>query len=153
MSNKPIKRHQALQPLSRDHHHGLLLCWKIKEGFKRNIEPERIRRYTDWFWQNHLTAHFEEEEKHIFPILGNDHELIKRAVSEHRRLKHLFEQEIEIVGSLSLIEEELKDHIRFEERVLFNEIQQAATPGQLLEVEKHHSGTTFCDNWEDEFWK
>jgi len=43
MSN-PIKRNEALKPLSRDHHHGLLLCWKIRQGIKLNIEPERIKK-------------------------------------------------------------------------------------------------------------
>ena len=42
MKSKPIKRHKALQPLSRDHHHGLLLSWKIRAGFSKNIEPNRI---------------------------------------------------------------------------------------------------------------
>ena len=41
---------------------------------------------------------------------------------------------------LDLIEEELEQHIPFEERILFNEIQQRATPEQLIGIEKHHSG-------------
>lgn len=41
--SKSIKRTKALQPLSRDHHHGLLLCWKIRQGIKLNVEPERIK--------------------------------------------------------------------------------------------------------------
>ena len=36
--NKPIKRHKAIQPLSREHHQGLLLCWKIGKGFEKGIE-------------------------------------------------------------------------------------------------------------------
>ncbi|WP_241739476.1 hypothetical protein [Aestuariibaculum marinum] len=32
---KPLKRHKALQPLSREHHYGLLLTWKIRTGFKK----------------------------------------------------------------------------------------------------------------------
>lgn len=44
---KPIKRHTALKPLSREHHHGLLLSWKIREGLKRNIEIPRIKKYID----------------------------------------------------------------------------------------------------------
>src|SRR5690606_10923423 len=31
-SEKPIKRNKDLQPFSRDHHHSLLLCWKIRTG-------------------------------------------------------------------------------------------------------------------------
>lgn len=152
MIKKPIKRHEALKPFSRDHHHGLLLCWKIREGFKRNIEPERIKKYTDWFWETHLAEHFEEEEKILFPILPEENDKVKKATAEHRRLKRLFENTTEIIKSLSRIEEELESHIRFEERDLFNEIQKTATAEQLKRIENLHKDT-FCDNWEDEFWK
>src|SRR5690606_36276296 len=67
---KPIKRDENIQPFSREHHHGLLLSWKIKTGFKKNLELERIKRYTDWFYKNQLLPHFEAEEKYLFPILG-----------------------------------------------------------------------------------
>lgn len=42
--SQPIKRHPSLQPLSREHHYGLLLSWKIREGFKREVPPERIKK-------------------------------------------------------------------------------------------------------------
>ena len=41
----PIKRSEFLKPISREHHHGLLLCWKIRAGLKKGIEPERIKLY------------------------------------------------------------------------------------------------------------
>jgi iron-sulfur cluster repair protein YtfE (RIC family) len=150
---KPLKRHDSLKPMSRDHHHGLLFCWKNREGFKRRIHPDRIRHYADWFWQNHLVPHFATEEQHVFPVLGNDNEMVKKALAEHRRLKRLFELERENSRALGLIEEELEQHIRFEERVLFNEIQQLATSEQLIKIKKHHSGPETREEWDDEFWK
>lgn len=150
---KPIKRHEALVPLSREHHHGLLLCWKIRQGVKLNVDVHRMKDYANWFKKIYLDPHFEAEEEYIFPILGNDNELVQRALAEHRRLKRLFEQESEIEKALSQIEEELDSHIRFEERVLFNEIQQLATSEQLEAVEKHHNGINFSDeDWKDHFW-
>nr|WKN35964.1 hemerythrin domain-containing protein [Tunicatimonas sp. TK19036] len=151
--SKPIKRHKSLQPLSREHHHSLLLCWKIRTGFKKGVEAERIKRYADWFFAHHIQPHFEAEEAYIFPILGMDHELVKKAMSEHRRLYRLFNISDEIEKALGLIEEELEQHIRFEERVLFNEIQQVATSEQLKVFDKHHTEERFEENTEDEFWK
>ena len=151
--NKPIKRNKLLQPLSREHHHSLLLSWKIRTGFKKNIEPERIKKYADWFFHHHVRPHFEIEEKYIFPILGMDQELVKQAMAEHRRLIRLFSDNDEIEKSLSLLEEELERHIRFEERVLFNEIQQIATDEQLEVFDQHHNEQSFQENTEDEFWK
>lgn len=150
---EPIKREDALKALSRDHHHGLLLCWKIRQGIKRNIATERIKRYVDWFWNNHLIQHFEIEEKLLFPILGNQNELVKQTLTEHRRLKRLFENGNDIHKSISLIEEELEKHIRFEERVLFNEIQKVATKEQLEQIQLFYSDSKFVDNLTDPFWE
>jgi len=153
-SNKgPIKRHDALKQLSREHHHGLLLCWKLREGFRKDISTKRIKKYTIHFWKKNLRHHFQLEEKHIFPILGDNHPLVKKALSQHRRLQRLFEDKADTSKSLSLIEEELELHIRFEERVLFNEIQQQATEQQLALIQEIHTDNNNCEDWKDEFWK
>lgn len=151
---KPIKRHDALKPLSREHHHGLLLCWKIRQGVRKEVEVSRIKAYTEWFKIHYLDPHFEAEEQYIFPVLGNDNKLVKRALKEHRRLKRLFSQNTDIEIALNNIEEELDSHIRFEERILFNEIQEVASAKQLADIEKHHNGIQFSDDhWQDHFWE
>ena len=149
----PIRRVESLQPLSREHHESLLLCWKIRKGFSKGISAVRIKRYADWFYKYHISQHFQEEECYLFPILGAGHDHVKKAVSDHRKLSRLFAEEIEIEKSLSLIEEGLDNHIRFEERVLFNEIQEKATHEQLDLIAIHHSPHPFTENTEDEFWK
>ncbi len=153
MKIKPQKRHIALQPLSREHHHGLLLSWKIRSGFSKNIDPKRMRSYADWFYKTQLIPHFEIEEAHIFTILEKDNELVKKALAEHRRIKRLFAETENDAKTLSKIEEELEKHIRFEERVLFPEIQKVATETQMIEIEKIHQPESFEDNLDDEFWK
>lgn len=149
---KPLKRHKVLQPYSREHHFGLLLCWKIRKGFLAEIDPARIKNYADWFYTHNLIPHFKNEEQFIFPILGNDHELVKRALTEHRRLNRLFSSKKDIAKNLSRIEEELERHIRFEERVLFQEIQKIATKEELSTIERSHSLPPFKENNEDPFW-
>ncbi|MBK8501558.1 MAG: hemerythrin domain-containing protein [Saprospiraceae bacterium] len=150
---KPIIRHIALQTLSREHHHGLLLSWKIREGLKRNIGTCRIKKYTDWFWKYHLQQHFEFEETHIFPILGGKHKVVKRARREHGRLKRLFTSQDRVEINLSLIEEELVAHIRFEERILFNEVQKIADKERLVLSERIHQEIPDTEGWKDEFWE
>lgn len=129
-----------------------MLSWKIRTGFNKNIEPERIRSYADWFFKHHLIPHFKVEESLIFPILDANHELTKRALAEHKRLKRLFTETENDIKTLSKIEEELEQHIRFEERILFPEIQKAATEAQLLQIEKTHQPDNFEDNLADAFW-
>lgn len=151
-TKKPIKRHKALQPLSRQHHFGLLFSWKIRKGFNKNIAPERMMKYASWFYINEIKPHFRDEEKYLFPILDPSHELIERAMKEHRRLKRLFLDTENPERSLHRLEEELDAHIRFEERVLFNEIQKEATPEQLKKIEEIHSDLEKTPDYEDPFW-
>ncbi|MEO5601557.1 MAG: hemerythrin domain-containing protein [Cyclobacteriaceae bacterium] len=151
----PIKRNEFLTPLSLEHHHGLLLCWKIRTGYRNNIEPSRIQSYAYWFYTNYLLAHFEVEEKYVFSILGDGHELVKRALMEHRKLRRLFEG-VKLEGkNLGLIEEKLEAHIRFEERVLFNKIQDVASPSELEGMLLRHSDQLqmqHVEEWGDKFW-
>lgn len=152
MEKKPIKRDPNLQPLSRDHHHTLLLCWKIRKGFSKNVAPERIKAYSDWFFEAHILPHFKIEEKYLFPVLGKEDAMVKRALAEHRRLKRLFREEKEVEKALNHIEEELDQHVRFEERELFGRIQAAATHEQLALIKQHHKDDKFRENATDEFW-
>ena len=148
---KPIKRHISLQALSREHHSGLLLSWKIRQGFTFGVTPVRIKKYTDWFWRYHLKAHFEFEEKYIFPILDKDHQLIQRALREHKELKRLFTAVNQAESNLTLIKDKIVEHIRFEERILFQEIEAEATTEELKRIEKEHS-KPITKEWNDEFW-
>ncbi|GAB3228979.1 hemerythrin domain-containing protein [Algoriphagus aestuariicola] len=148
----PLKRDPALRHLSHDHHHGLLLCWKIRQGFKLGIEPARMKNYCNWFWTSYLNPHFEEEEKVIFPILPEDNLLIKQALTEHKRLRKLFSSWENPEKTLGQIEEELEKHIRFEERILFPEIQEKATAEQLEAIAAHGNREKFVENGEDPFW-
>ena len=65
--------------------------------------------------------------------MNSDQVIIKKAISQHKRLHRLFIDlnTNTLSKSLSLFEEELEQHIRFEERVLFNEIQEIATEEEL----------------------
>jgi len=150
---KPIKRHQALQPLSRQHHFGLLFSWKIRKGFGKNVAPERMMRFAKWFFVKEIEPHFNDEEKYLFPILEPGNELIERALKEHRRIKRLFRDTENPEKSLHKLEEELDAHIRFEERVLFNEIQKIATPEQLARIEEIHEELETPAEYEDPFWE
>lgn len=149
---KPIKRHPLLQPLSREHHEALMLCFKIREGIKRGIAPGRIENYVSWFWQKHLRLHFLDEETLLFPLLGQGHEQVKKAVEDHQKLKKLIESPFMNTEKPMEIERELEAHIRFEERVLFNTIQETVLPDQLKEIENIVPRAPSCEIWDDPFW-
>lgn len=143
----------TISSLRSEHIDNLILCTHIREGFMRGIELNRIKQYADWYWENHLLKHFMDEEQIIFPILGVRHPLVKLALSDHRRLSRLFRKEEDIHKVLNWIEEELEAHVRFEEKVLFKEVERM----EHIEVEDRmdhrdqRHATTF--QWGDEFWK
>ena len=114
---------------------------------------KRMKTYSDWFFEHHIFPHFKLEEEYLFPVLGEKHEMVKKALAEHRRLEWLFREKEKITRSLSLIEEELELHVRYEERELFNEIQKQASPEQLEVIAEVHEDERFQDNTVDEFWK
>ena len=152
-TNAPLKRNDALRAVSRDHHQALLLCFKIKKGFSKGISADRIKKYSDWFYKNHILDHFELEEKYMFPVLGSENKLIRQALQEHQLLSKLFTDELHVEDSLKQISTELEKHIRFEERILFEEIQKAATRQQLEKIKQMHAAESCADNVSDEFWK
>ncbi|WP_242494535.1 hemerythrin domain-containing protein [Brumimicrobium glaciale] len=149
---KPLKRHESIKSFSREHHQGLLLCWKIRKGIKNGVSVERIKKYNDWFFENHLKPHFADEEKYIFPILGDEDEMIKKALTEHRRLIRLFTEENDLDKTINHIEEELDRHIRFEERELFMVIQEKATPSEMQKIAELHDELKFVENNDDKYW-
>ena len=148
----PLKRNEFLKPISREHHHGLLLCFKIRTGIKKQITAERINKYANWFYQNHLIPHFSIEEEILFPILGNENELVVKAVEEHRTIERLFKNQESTIQNLNAIANAIENHIRFEERILFTALQDIATENQLQQIELHHTESKFIENNEDVFW-
>lgn len=150
--HSPIKRHTALQAISRDHHHILMLCWKIRIGFRKGISSERMKAYALWFYRERLLRHFEIEESRIFSLIGKEHQLVKKALSERRKLHKLFQFKEDAEICLSLIEEKLEAHIRFEERVLLNEIQNRFSDDTLNQLNLQNAIPPFCDNESDLFW-
>lgn len=143
----------GLTSFNAEHRNSLLLSWKIRKGLDNGVELIRIKKYTDWFYDNHIKHHFEDEENYIFPILGNNHKLVKKSLSRHRRLKRLFKDNKNLNRSLNQIEEELEQHVRFEEREVFKAIRNNATPEQLSAIKERQHMKDFIENEEDVFWE
>lgn len=156
---KPLKRHPALVPLSRDHHFGLLLCWKIRMGLKTGIAPERIASYTTYFYKDHLLPHFNAEEQCVFVLVDEKNDKRKKAESQHRRLGRLAQKLVDEPEKLKItlgqIEEELDNHIRFEERDFFPyiQVQQDEEGLELLRLKLEEIHEEIPEVWDDKFWE
>ncbi len=150
-----MKRNINLVPLSREHHLGLLCSWKIREGIKKQVSYNRIKKYIDYFWENNLSAHFEIEDKVLPKIESNC--LQKKMEKEHVELRKLINhihhyQDINLLSEFAKV---LNDHIRFEERVVFPYYEKELSLQEFEEIGKqlNHFPQKEQDNYPDEFWK
>jgi iron-sulfur cluster repair protein YtfE (RIC family) len=129
-----MKRHQSLIALSHDHHHGLMLAQLIKKGAPeyKGMPSDLAGKvaYTKESWEKELKFHFENEENILFPFVKGKNEsvdgLIEVILAEHIQIKKLimsldktnnYEEILDQLGNM------LEQHIRKEERQLFQKIQ------------------------------
>lgn len=151
-----MKRSEALIELSREHHFGLLLVWKIRQGQRLNVAPERIASYTEKIFGELLAEHFLEEERYVYSILPEDHPLRMQGLNEHDELRSLVNRISLTAGgnNLGIFAHVLESHIRFEERELFSFLQDYFPK----ELEAAHSmmpkhGPITEPLWHDPFWE
>lgn len=150
-----MKRNKNIIPLSRDHHFGLLFCWKIRKGIQLKVPGGRIRKYITFFWENNLEPHFRDEEQFLFVM--EDDAPCNRAISEHKQIMALVDDIIHKATSEEMIfalADTLEQHIRYEERELFPYLEQKLPAATLAVIGAHLSEVHAPqqDQYEDEFW-
>ena len=132
----PIKRSKQLAPLSREHHETLLFAWKIRQGKKYGTSSEIIVSYCNWFWETHLQDHFKKEEQVFSSIISIDHPIMIKMLDDHEAIKIKLKQVSEFPSNegFDRLAEIIIYHVQFEERDLFNYIEQIASPEQLNSI-------------------
>lgn len=142
----------AVSVLRQEQYHTLLFCWKLRIGLQKGVEIKRIKRYADWFFSTNLAHHFDMEETFIFPLMNAESKLVRKALTDHRRLRRLFMNGEEALRSLSLLEEELESYILFERQRLTYEMQEDIEERKLDLIMRIYSESLSFDDWGDEFW-
>ena len=157
-STTPIKRSPALVQFSKDHHFALLLIWKVRQGLRFGIESQRINNYIIFFFKNYLEEHFKEEEDLLFVYLDRNNASRTVAEQDHKAVREIMEKIKSDPKNKTISTEfinRLEKHIRFEERELFNELQNALNESDLnIIAEKMDTLHPALkeDNWKDIFW-
>ena len=157
-TTNPIQRNAAIAEFSRDHHFALLLVWKIKEGFKKSVQAERISRYVLHIFEAELKPHFKGEEELLYSKISSDNELRVQAEAEHASIYKMIADLTNNNSDKELLQkfaDTLESHVRFEERNMFNYLQENISESELtkiaseLKAREHESD----DAWTDPFWK
>ena len=120
-----MKRHANLLQLSREHHTALKLA-RLARFASDAGNPEAARTITSKFAEE-IEAHFLAEEQVVLPALlaHGANELVNRTLEEHKILRALNQQLQQADGPiLAHFGQMLYDHVRFEERELFERAQE-----------------------------
>jgi iron-sulfur cluster repair protein YtfE (RIC family) len=133
----PMKRSEALAPLSRDHHQGLFVALKLKRADAGTAAQAREAFLT--FFEREGARHFRVEEEVLLPAFARrvepDRDAVVRVLVEHvdlrRRAQDLAAGSDPDVAELHELGERLEGHIRHEERVLFPMIEEALPAEEL----------------------
>lgn len=130
-----MKRHAALQQLSREHHIALKLARLARFACDSGNEAailEASRTISEHF-QEEIDAHFEREEIDLLPAMAaiGETELVRRTLAEHLELRTVSGQlQHPTAACLARFGQLLYDHVRFEERELFETAQLRLYPGE-----------------------
>lgn len=144
-NHQPIKRHDALAPLSRDHYASLVLAQHlIKSADVAGGSAQDRRKVVAEFldsWGRDIQSHFEDEENLLLPLMAavdrhrmlEDHGTIRNMVDQLGKLRKQIDPEASFLDKLGTT---LDQHVRWEERDLFCRLQNNLTPEQLVELQK-----------------
>jgi hemerythrin-like domain-containing protein len=135
-----MRRSEALAPLSRDHHHALVIAAALERA-DRDRAREAAARFVD-FLAAHELAHFALEESLLLPAVRDEETgrtLVERVVKDHAYLRGACErircsQVAPDVSFLHTVGARLREHVRVEERELFPLLEESLEPATLEEI-------------------
>ena len=137
-------RDRNLVPLSRQHQHALALCVRIDRAM-----PIADADLAAWqvemaqIFQSEISIHFTAEERVLFPAARKFAELIplvEELLVDHTMLRERFaraEAHTLSAAELSAFGQRLSNHIRKEERQLFESMQELMNPEELALLGQH----------------
>jgi len=136
-----VLRDKSLIPLSHQHQHALALCVRLDRALQAtDVDLEAWQSEIQAIFQQEIGIHFAAEEREIFPAARRVPELqslVDELQGEHAVLRDFFRRAAARTldtANLSLFVEKLAQHIRKEERQLFEGMQKAMTAHELSVV-------------------
>jgi hemerythrin-like domain-containing protein len=132
-------RDKSLIPLSRQHQHALALCVRIDRALQAGeVDLETWQAEIQQIVEQEISIHFAAEEKDVFPLADKFPDLrslVAELKAEHVGLRGYFSK----AGARAFDREDLRrfgetlsQHIRKEERQLFEELQKKLSAEELI---------------------
>ena len=137
-----MKRHPALVPISREHHQMLMLAQLMKKdapAYKgMPVTSKGKVEYAREAWFSLIKGHIEIEESVLFPFVLQKQASLSELINELRDQHHQIALGLEKIQpdpeEMDRIGRLLERHIRKEERVLFQQVQELLTEEEMDEL-------------------
>jgi len=134
-------RDKNLVPLSHQHQHALALCVRLDRALQAgDVDLEAWQAEIQQIFDLEISVHFAAEEKALFPVAARFpelHDTVQELVSEHSVLREFFAQSagrsLDPEALQSLVEK-LAQHIRKEERQLFEGMQKVMSEKEMANL-------------------
>lgn len=131
-------RDQNLIPLSRQHQHALALCVRLDRAIQAGeVDLEAWQQEIQQLFESEIGIHFAAEEQELFPAAARFSDLqplVTELLAEHTFLRDCFSRAASRSldrQSLRNLGEKLSQHIRKEERQLFEGMQKVMSSQEL----------------------
>lgn len=135
-----MRRSEALAPLSRDHHHALVIASALQRADSDRLE-EVAARFVE-FLSAHELSHFALEESVLLPAVPDEDRgraLVARVLADHAYLRGAWRRlrdaddppDLELLRAVGA---RLHDHVRTEERELFPYLEESLDQATLAEI-------------------
>jgi hemerythrin-like domain-containing protein len=136
-----MQRDRNLIPLSHQHQHALALCVQIDRGLQsQRPDPQHWQQEIARLFESEIRYHFEAEEKVLFPFAQRApslRDLVDELRVEHASLRHYSAGAAAgrlTVPELQLFSASLAAHVRKEERLLFEGMQEFFSAEELAQT-------------------
>jgi hemerythrin-like domain-containing protein len=130
-----VKRSEALVPLGHDHHVALEAALRLRRATAADLD-EAVGRFREFWAEHERRRHFEIEEELLLPALEGDadwDDMARRVRFEHGQIRAAAEA-LSTVEDARALGELLNDHVRFEERRLFEYLEERLSRARLSEL-------------------
>ena len=144
-----MKRSSALAPLSRDHHHALVVAQRLSRATEEDAAPATEAFVA--FLSGHELAHFALEESVLLPLVAGDgpgEQMAARIRADHAALREDLERLRNTGGTgakstdLHTVGERLRSHVQLEEREFFPYLEQMLDESALADLAQKLSVAT-----------
>lgn len=156
-----MKRDVSLQPLSRQHHDALMACLMIEKGVRKNTDLKILQDFTRQVWEKDINTYFTLQENYLVPNLRQNkfpEYIIQSLLRDHELLRVLSQRILNGGASYQgflAFSTLLEQHIRFEERLVFEKAQEMVPEKELMKVGEHFptQSNSICKNYPVKFWE